>query len=612
MSAQTLGRLFERSTKTWPTRTALRIAEGSDFAVTSYAELGQEITWLGAALIDLGVEHGDRVAIFSGNRPEWLVTDLACLNIGAVTVPLYQTSTPHQVHHILADSGAKVIFVAGLSEAERVGAAITELSEPPVVISYDAGVQLDESAGRGRVTSDFARLLAGRGGAQEAVRARADAVVGSDLATLIYTSGTTGEPKGVMLTHDAFLYEIEACVDAFPLDCEDEGLAFLPLSHSFERAWSFLLLSLGAQITLLPDPKRIAEAMPQTRANVMVSVPRLYEQVYAVVHQKVAGSKVRSGILKWALEVGRQAQLAGDKRSRVLTEQLRIADKLVFSSIREAIGGPKKLLSSGGAPLRQEVAEFFWAAGILINEGYGLTEAAPLITFNRLHSWQFGTVGQVLPGGELKIVPPPESTFEPGHGEIWFSGPNIMLGYWNKPEATSQAIVTDPDGKRWLRTGDVGWVDEHGYLRITDRMKDLIVTEGGKNVAPGPIEAELVADPLIEYAVVIGDNKPCLTALIRPFAPELERVAGELGVHGPIEELVRSHKVRHEVHERVARATEHLPGYEQIRGFTLVPEEFTMDNGMLTPTLKVKRREAARRYAGDIKEMYDTIATRSK
>ncbi len=289
-----------------------------------------------------------------------------------------------------------------------------------------------------------------------------------------------------MLTHQAFLHEIESCVDAFPLDCEDQGLAFLPLSHSFERAWSFLLLSLGAQITLLPDPKRIAEAMPQTRANVMVSVPRLYEQVYAVVHQKVAGSKVRSGILKWALEVGRQAQLAGDKRSRVLTEQLRIADKLVFSSIREAIGGPKKLLSSGGAPLRQEVAEFFWAAGILINEGYGLTEAAPLITFNRLHGWQFGTVGQVLPGGELKIVPPPESTFEPGHGEIWFSGPpNIMVGYWNKPEATSQVIVTDPDGKRWLRTGgDVGWIDEHGYLRITDRMKDLIVTEGGARTSP--------------------------------------------------------------------------------------------------------------------------------
>jgi long-chain acyl-CoA synthetase len=560
--------------------------DGDGSAPLSYAELARDVRRLAARLIALDLAAGDRVAIFSPNLPEWTLVDLACASAGLVSVPLYATSTPDQVRHIMRDSGCKVAFVAGPTEADRVAQVLPDLPELLRVVTF-ADVP-------GDAVTSLAEELASAPDDESAVDARLAAAAAEDLATIIYTSGTTGEPKGVMLTHRGFTHQVDVLNRYFELCDEDASLCFLPLSHALERAWTYVVLCNGALNTYVPDPRSVAEAMARVRPNLMVSVPRLYEKVFLAAKDKVADSPVKQRLMAWALKVGTEfhTRVSEDRpRSKALILRFKLADKLVLSSVRDAMGGRKKVLACGGAPLRQEIEEFFFSCGLLLLQGYGLTETSPLLTFPSPDGYRFGTVGRVMDGGELRL----------GEAdEICYRGPNVMLGYWNRPEDTAAVLV---DG--WLHTGDVGRIDADGYLRITDRIKDLIVTSNGKNVAPSSIEGLLAADPLFEYTLLLGDNRPYLTLLVAPSLPHLEDIGRQLQLSWAHRDELLSHPaILDELRRRASALTAKLASYEQIRDLRLLVEEFTQENGLLTPTLKVKRKEVERRFAQLVEEMY--------
>lgn len=586
--AQHLPELFAHVWHTFDDRPAQRVWRDGAWFTVSYRELAERAAAVSGALIDR-VQPGDRVAIFARNTPEWSQADVGILGVGAVAVPIYQTSTGVQAAHVLADSGARGCFVGSAEELARVVEVWEELPQLEFVVVLDDDLT---GAPGDRIVlawSDFAETRT------EEVAARQQAIGTDDLATIIYTSGTTGKPKGVMLSHGAFLAERSAVLADFPITERDSSLCFLPLSHCLERAWTYVVLTCGALNTYVPDAKTVADALVVAQPTMLVSVPKLYETVYRVAHEKAAASKVKKRIFDWALKVGRRAQQKGMWSSPLLRVQLRIADLLVLRNVRQAVGGQKTVMASGGAPLRQEVEEFFWSAGMLICQGYGMTEAAPLISMNTHSHFRFGSIGRVIPTGEVRIG---------DEGEIHYRGPNIMLGYWNNDEATAEVLV---DG--WLRTGDVGHVDDDGFIFITDRIKDLIVTIGGRNIAPAPLEGELMVDPLIEYAVVLGDNRPCLTAIVRPSLPGLESWARErkLEFVAP-EDLVADPDVIAEMRRRATEVTRHLPGHERIQDIRVVLDDFTMENGLLTPTLKVRRREVEKRFAGLVEDMYAKVA----
>ncbi|OYN99487.1 long-chain fatty acid--CoA ligase [Enemella evansiae] len=594
MNLAHLGQLLTDSVAAHPARPALRVRRGDDWEQTSYAELGARVATVAEALLRLGVQHGDRVAIFATNRPEWTVADLATLLIGGVVVPVYQTSTARQARHVLGDAGVSVAFVGGAAELDKVAEVRAELPALRTVIGFE---EVAGAEGRTEGYVAWRELIAQQPVKDPALENRMAAVTGSDLATIIYTSGTTGDPRGVMLTHEAFCFEIEAVRELFEITPTDQSLCFLPLAHALERAWTFVVLRSGALNTYLADATKVAEMLPMAKPSLLVSVPRLYERVYAIARQR-ASSPAKRRVFDWAIKVGARAQAAGELTPRLRAE-LRLADKLVLSGIRTALGGQKRVLASGGAPLRAEIEEFFHAAGLLICQGYGLTEAAPLISFNSPQAFRFGTVGRVVAGGEVRIAE---------DGEICYRGPNVMNGYWNRPDATAETLI---DG--WLHTGDIGGVDDDGFLTITDRKKDLLVTEGGKNIAPGPIEGELAADPLVEHAVLLGDGRPCVVALLRPSLEEARDWAAAAGVSAASDdELVAHPELRAELKRRADAVSDGLPHQEKIRAVAVITEELTMADGLLTPTLKVRRRAVEQRYAAQVEELYTQIRERKK
>ncbi len=582
MDAGHLAVMFAGSVARHSERPATRVRVDGEFVVQTYAELGAQVRQLAARLIDRGLEPGDRVAIFSTNRPEWSLADLACATAALVSVPLYPTSTPDQVRHIMGDSGAKLAFVAGQAELDKLAeAGLDELA----VVSFD---ELDDavplSAELAAAPSDFAE-----------VDARLEKASSGDLATIIYTSGTTGEPKGVMLTHGGFTHQVAVLNRYFTITPQDSSLCFLPLSHALERAWSYVVLAGGCLNTYVPDPRTVAEMLVAAKPTLLASVPRLFEKVYITAQEKVADSPLKKRILAWALRTGsayHDVLRAGKHPAPLLTLKLKIADKLALGAVRDAMGGPKVVLACGGAPLRTEIEEFFYGCGLLVLQGYGLTEASPLVTFPYSAGIRFGTVGKVMDGGELRVA---------ADGQIEYRGPNLMLGYWGKPEDTAATIV---DG--WLQTGDIGTLDEDGFLQITDRIKNLIVTSNGKNVAPAPIEGLLASDPLFEYTLVLGDNRPYLTLLIAPSLPHLEDIAHQLQVTwSKREELLNNQQVLDEIWRRITELTAKLPRHEQIRDLRLTIEGFTQENGLLTPSLKVKRREVEQRFSALVEDMYN-------
>lgn len=603
-----LAHMFRATVANHGFRPATRVRQGGQWIIRTYVETGRRVAGLARAFVtpglltEDGLQRGDRISLFAGNCPEWIEADLAGMTIGVIPVPIYPTSTPDQIVHIVTDAGVRVIVTAGPKELDRILEARDQMPGLETVILINPADQVGDHDGLTVLSLEQVRQAGVSEEIQTVVEERMGQSCPDDVAALIYTSGTTGEPKGVMISHRAALAELQALDAFFDVTPADHSLSFLPLSHALEWGWSMAVIRHGCLNTFVPNPKTISAMLAEVRPTLFVSVPKLYEQVMSVAREKVSDSPAKLKIFEWSIRIGRewwQAEQEGRRPGVSLRARHGVADRLVLKAIRDAIGGPKTVLAAGGAPLRKEVEEFFAACGLLVCQGYGLTEASPLVSFNSPGGYKFGTAGRPLVGSQM-------TTTE--DGEILYRGPNVMKGYWKAPEATAAAIE---DG--WLHTGDIGHIDEDGFLVITDRLKDIIVTLNGKNISPQPIENSLMKDPLFEHAVLLGDNRPCLTLLVKPSLPQVEELAERLHITsmtGP--EMLRSEELAEEIRRRVAEITEKLPHQEQIRDLRVLWDEFTTDNGLLTPTLKVRRREVEKRFTEIVEEMYARLAARRR
>jgi long-chain acyl-CoA synthetase len=562
------------------------------------SELSAQVRATALGLYTLGVKQGDHVALLAENRPEWTMSDLAVLNCAAADVPIHTTQAPAQVSYILNDAGVEVMFISGQSQYDRVREALSAASKLRTIIAFDRIetadsrlITLAEVQQRGREVEAAEPQL------YETLRR---SVQPGSLATLIYTSGTTGEPKGVMLTHRNLISNVLANSENLLLREDDVILSFLPLSHIFERAALYLYLSCRTAIHYAEGVDQVAQNLKEVRPHFMTSVPRLFEKIYAkTMEQAEASGKLKSAIAQWAMQIGAEwAELKSSGRpvSLLLSLKHATADKLVFAKWRAAMGGRIRYLISGGAPLSVELARIFYGAGLPILQGYGLTESSPAITANRPDSNRLGSVGRPLPGVIVKIA---------ADGEILCHGPNVMSGYYNKPEATAEALEMDAQGRLWLHTGDIGYQDEDGYLYITDRKKDLIKTSGGKYIAPQPIENEIKRSRFVNQVVVIGDGRKFPVALIVPQMDALKSYAELKGMaYADANELLTQPQVIDLLKRQVDKFTPELAHYEKIRAVALLGQELTIENGELTPTLKVRRRVVAEKYKAQIDRLY--------
>ncbi len=584
-----------------PKPALMRRCRGDAVEELSTQEFFDRIRDLSLGLGALGVGAGDRVAILSDSRPEWVIADLAALTAGAVTAPIYPTLPESQVRYILADSGARVVVVADETQAAKVRAVWDELPDLSAMVIMDPAAAAAEGAESAAEREELSlaeatdrghRRLMTEDGLGREYKERATAITPDQLATIIYTSGTTGEPKGVMLTHGNVASNVMDGGSVVRVHSEDAALSFLPLSHAFERAVVFLYLYNGVTVTFAESLETIARDLGAVRPTVMTGVPRVYEKFHARVHEAVAGAPaIRRRLFRWAVGVGlrlSQAALAGRSASLSTRLQHGLADRLVLSKVRGRLGGRLRFVVSGSAPLSTPIAEFFFAIGIRVVEGYGLTETSPTLTVNPLERPKLGSVGPALPRVELKIA---------DDGEVLARGPNVMQGYYGKPEATAEVMR---DG--WFCTGDIGSLDDDGYLTILDRKKELIVTAGGKNIAPNPIEAELKRSPLVAEAVLIGDRRPYVAALL---APDFAALATSVQVGSASrEEIVERADVVELFDEVVEKVNAGLARHEQIKRSALLPTEFGIASGELTPTMKVKRRVVAERWSDAIERLY--------
>lgn len=563
---------------------------GGTYQPVSTAELVDRVRRLSKALRDLGVEKGDRVALMSENGPHWPTVDFATLCAGAVLVPIYPTLLPDQSTYIAGNCGAKVIVA---ETATHLDGLLSHADELPDVRQF---VLIKGESSDPRVISLDKLTERGTGVDVDDFEAHARAVQPDDLATFIYTSGTTGTPKGVMLTHGNLASNVTAGLQVLNFKQGSTALSFLPLSHVFERMVDYCYFIRGCTIAYAESVAAVSQNMMEVRPHVFVSVPRVYEKVLSKVQEGVAaGSPIKQKLFAWAVALGRQAlpyRLKHQSPPGLLGLQLTLADKLVFSKIKARLGGRFDFAVSGGAPLARELAEFFWGAGIPIYEGYGLSETSPVITVNGRDAVKMGTVGKAVPGVSVKIAE---------DGEILSKGPNIMKGYWHMEKETAEVI----DAEGWFHTGDIGEVDSEGFLRITDRKKELIINAYGKNVAPAPIENALKGSRFIGQAVVIGDRRKFLSALLVPDFDALKPWAEKQGIHAASnEQLVADRQVRDLIGQEVTAVNAHLAGFEKIVAWELLPNEFTLETGEITPTLKVKRRVVNQKYGDIIDRLY--------
>ena len=562
---------------------------------TTISEFRDTVRWLATALRHAGVKPGDRVAILSENRPEWAMADFAILANQAVTVPVYPTLLGWQIEYILNDAGASVVLCSNAEQLQKLGEVRGHCPAVHSIIVCDAPGTLPN----GVIT--FAQAVdSGRRNDNESECARFDELrrgaKPDDLATLVYTSGTTGNPKGAMLTHGNIGSNVEATLQVLPIQNRLVALSILPLSHILERTADYALLAQGCTIAYAESVTKVADNLQEIRPHIFAAVPRLFEKMRARVMDNVATQPAaKQKIFKWALGIAEQRlpyRIARKPMPPALAIKSALADKLVFAKIKHRLGGRVQFVLSGGAPLSAELAAFFIGAGVEILEGYGLTETSPVIAVNRPEKRKLGTVGPLIPGVEVKIA---------SDGEILSRGPHIMKGYWNNPEATAQAI----DGEGWFHTGDIGDVDADGFLKITDRKKDIIINAYGKNIAPQPLEALLKSSPYIGTPVLIGDRRKYLAALIVPNFEKLERDASALGVKFEnYEQLIADDRVRQIFQDEIDRFNLNLDRQEKIRRFALLPRDFTIDNDDITPSLKVKRKVIDAKYKQIIDELY--------
>jgi long-chain acyl-CoA synthetase len=536
------------------------------------------------------------VGILSQSRAEWVQADFAIFSAGCRTIPIYPTYPPEVISYIVNDAEVRTLILedpAQLAKALEVQGQMKDLEQIVVIHGYE-GKEPNPRILTWEALRELGREQ--REALQSELASRVAGTRPDDIATIVYTSGTTGPPKGVVQTHANHLAVLDASGQTLDVSEGDVHLLFLPLAHSFARLEAFAGIHRGLLTAFAESIDKLRENLPEVRPHFICSVPRVFEKVYAgAMARAEAGSPLKRKIFHWAVGVGKDVSKLTQTRRPVpgsLAVKARLAERLVFSKMHAALGGRLRFAVSGGAPLSREIAEFFHACGILILEGYGLTETCPVLTFNRQTQFKFGTVGQAVPGVELRIAP---------DGEILARGANIAQGYFKKPDATAEVFLADG----WFATGDIGRLDADGFLSITDRKKDLIVTAGGMNIAPQNIENMLKADPFISQVMVHGDRRPYPVALITLNPEELATFATEQGVLT----LDPSTLVKHpKVIARVARTLEHrnseLQSYAKIKKFRILPEDFTVDNGLLTPTLKVKRKLITERYRDVLDALY--------
>ena len=597
MADDTLAKLFWSRVERSSSRPAHQFKQGGTWQTRTWREVGEIVREVALGLIALGRQKGETVALLSASRAEWVQADFAIFSAGCVTVPVYPSYPPDLVAYVIKDSGARTVFVEDAGQLAKVLEArdrIPQLEHIVVISGYEA-----TQPPKAVMTWETLRRM-GRDGAdahKSTLAERVGTTGPEDIASIVYTSGTTGPPKGVVQTHGNHVAALAASREATPVEEGWVHLLFLPLAHSFARLESFLGVAHGLTTAFAENMDKIRDNLVETRPHFICSVPRVFEKVYAgVLAAAQAGSPIKRKIFQWAVSVGRDVsrhQQRGQPVPTGLEIKRRIAHALVFSKLHARLGGRLQWAVSGGAPLSRDIAEFFHAAGILLLEGYGLTETCPALTFNRPDRFKFGSVGQALAGVTLKIAP---------DGEILARGANVAIrGYFKQPEATRE--VFEPEG--WFHTGDIGRVDEDGFLFITDRKKDLIVTAGGMNIAPQNIENLLKADPFISQVMVHGDRRPYPVALITLNPDELAKFAREQGVlTTDAAALVRHPRVVERVSRTVEEKNTNLQSYAKIKKFSILPIDFTLEGGELTPTLKVKRKVVSEKYRKELEGLY--------
>jgi long-chain acyl-CoA synthetase len=587
---QTLPKMIRERLRQHPAKTALRRKGEQGYEDITWQDMGGKIDRFGRSLVVMGIRPGDRVAIMARNCPEWVYADLGALSAGAITVPVYHTEGMEALEHIIIDSGSRILFLQSPLMAAGIENRLDQLPALEQVVLLEG--HLDHR----KVLSLEDFLARGTAATATELEERLAQTAPGDIATLVYTSGTTGLPKGAVLTHDNILSNIRAAVTLFSIGTDDVSLSFLPLSHVLERVDGYyLMLHQGAVIAYAESIDTVPLNLAEVRPTVVISVPRLYEKMFARVMERVLdGPWLKKQLFFGALKIGRaftRRKLAGEPVGGLLATGMVLARKAVFSKLQERLGGRLRFFISGGAPLVRNIAEFFLAAGIPIYEGYGLTETAGGIAVNSPDWMRLGSVGRALPGIELRIAE---------DGEILIRGPGVFGGYWNRQDLTREAFT-----EGWFHTGDIGELATDGFLAITDRKKDLIVTAGGENISPQNLENRFKTDKFLAAAMVYGDGKPFLTALLVPNFENLEKYARykEIDYLNHCD-LVNHPRILDLIRRRIDRLQADLPAFNRVKRFTLLSRDFSADEGEVTPTLKIKRKVIRTHFDRVLEEMY--------
>ena len=593
MNYPTLPSRFLRAVDDHPSARAQMVRRDGRWQAVSSQEFLRRVAGLAYAFVELGVKSGDRVGLFAPNCPEWHTADFAISGSGAVTVPVYFNESPERTCYILNHAGAKVLFISGAAQLEKFLTIRDQLKDLQQVIVANVGEALP---------ADFLRyetLIATTGPAEVAAyRLRVAQVLPTQLASLIYTSGTTGEPKGVMLTHNNFSSNVTDTVEFTLNPEEDLAVSFLPLAHVYGRMLDYVYLFQGCPVAYVEVVENVAQALLEVHPTILAAVPRFFEKIYArLMEQGSKATGVKRKIFNFSIKTAREAAgwRCGEKTASLRVKlKWAIADKLVYSKIRTGTGGKLRIVMSGGAPLSKEMAEFFWAVGIPIYQGYGLTETSPVLTSNYPQN-RVGSSGRPIANVQIRIA---------DDGEILAKGPCVMQGYYKAPEATRDVLSEDG----WFKTGDIGYLDKDNYLFITDRKKDLLKTAGGKFVAPQPIENALKTSPYILNAMVVGDQRKFVVALIVPNPTTVSARLAEEGLKFSSHAELAAHPSAYALIENeVSRLTTHLAQYENIKRFALLPDDFTFDSGSLTFTMKLKRRVVEKQFNDLIAKLYSDV-----
>jgi long-chain acyl-CoA synthetase len=570
-----------------PKRAVMYKDDAGVWASKTFTEVGEIVRKLSLGLMDLGISNGDKVSILANTRPEWSYVDFAALTAGATVVPIYQTNSAEECQYVLENSDARAVIVEDDTQLEKVRAIRDRCPKLEHVIRItghsDDAIAMDELAERGAAADPTAW------------EERWRSVTPEDICTFIYTSGTTGPPKGCVISHGNYRSMLDMVNEMNVIEDEEVTYLFLPLAHSFALLVQFGSFDLGATLAYWErDPLKIVPNLSEVKPTYFPSVPRIFEKVYTAATASIEKEGgLKKAVFDWAIGVGKKVRALereGKRPSPLLALQYRIADKQVLSKIRSLFGGNLRLAVTGAAPINPEILEFFDGAGVLVLEGWGMTETSTAATIATPEDFKWGTVGRPFPGCEVKIAP---------DGEILVKGPNVFQGYYKNEEATGETLV---DG--WLHTGDIGEIDPDGFLKITGRKKDIIITAGGKNITPANLEAEIKQHPLVSQCVVIGDRRPYLVALVTLDPEEAAKFAEENGLPSDPEAIAASERVRAAIEEHVEKINERFARVEQVKKIEVLPRDLSQEGGELTPTLKVKRNVVADKYANEIDALY--------